>query len=86
MKQLTRQRTTILFDSRSRQVIQDERMSSKSSPLLQVVERWRGYTCFKCGPQADVATSFGQASSSVAMASEQSGGGYPDEGGQIVGL
>ncbi len=36
VKQLTRQRTTILFDSRSRQVIQDERMSSKSSPWPHV--------------------------------------------------
>ena len=46
VKQLHLQRTTVIFDSRGRQVVQDDWMSPKANTLSQVVERWRGYTFF----------------------------------------
>lgn len=79
VKQLHPQRTTVIFDSRGRQVVQDDWMSPKANTLSQVVERWRGYTFFRVDHPSAAAGIGAQANSSRATAT-RFGGGYPNDG------
>lgn len=78
VKQLAPQRATVLFDSRGRQVVQDDWMNPRANVLPQVVERWRGYTFFRAHRLETTATGASHASSSTATATVF-GSGYPNE-------
>lgn len=77
--QLSSQRTTVLFDSRGRQVVQDDWMHPRVNTLPQVVERWRGYTFFRVNRPSEAAGSSSQEGSSMATAT-MFGGGHPNDG------
>ena len=78
IKRLHPQRTTVIFDSRGRQVVQDDWMNPKANTLEQVVERWRGYTFFRM-ERSEAAGSEGPAGSSRATAT-RFGDGFPNDG------
>ena len=79
IKKLHPQRMTVIFDSRGRQVVQDDWMNPKANTLSQVTERWRGYTFFRVDRSTEASGSGAQSSSSRATAT-RFGEGYPNDG------